>query len=188
MFHLFARRERLDGPFIAGVARALPLDHRSSLMLFSYQLRDALFIAVAISLAGPFLSLLICSLVSRSCTTEKPVINPFLFASDLREGMRTTVVCSVLSGQTPLTFSWLKDGRPLHLALPDADAQRFDEFTSRYSCGSKPPLISCVPISLTLRAVERRHAGNYTCRVSHATNPNVSAAFTAPMVVLGALL
>jgi len=39
---------------------------------------------------------------------EKAVINPFLFGADLREGMRATVVCSILSGELPIQISWYK--------------------------------------------------------------------------------
>lgn len=134
------RVETRKSPFIAHcLSRQATIDHL--LMLFTLRAPLMLFL-LRFPYSSVYPSLLpILSLVSRfstfACvhplvTAEKPVINPFLFASDLREGMRTTVVCSVLSGEPPLTFAWIKDGRPLHLAHPDADAQRYGEFTSRY--------------------------------------------------------
>lgn len=100
---------------------------------------------------------------------EKPVINPFLFGPDLREGMRTTVVCSVLSGETPLAISWFKDGRPLQSVHADAEMVRLGDFTA----------------SLKLKNIQRKHAGNYTCKASHANIPHVYSTYTALMQVQG---
>lgn len=76
---------------------------------------DALFIATTLSLLP-----------------ARPVINPFLFG-ELREGMRTTVVCSVLSGEQsePLDISWFKDSQPLKIVHPEAELLRMGLYISR---------------------------------------------------------
>ncbi|KAG8182729.1 hypothetical protein JTE90_026180 [Oedothorax gibbosus] len=40
-------------------------------------------------------------------------IKPFHFPDNLREGMRTVVVCVIAVGDPPFDFEWSKDGRPL---------------------------------------------------------------------------
>ncbi|XP_067138886.1 cell adhesion molecule Dscam1-like isoform X1 [Centruroides vittatus] len=96
--------------------------------------------------------------------TERPVINPFLFGDDLREGMRTMVVCSVLTGEPPITIEWFKDNHPLSPANWDIQLASLGEFTS----------------SLTIANVTRHHAGNYTCR---ATSGTARTSYTTYMAV-----
>ncbi|XP_075732227.1 cell adhesion molecule Dscam1-like isoform X2 [Rhipicephalus microplus] len=94
----------------------------------------------------------------------RPVINPFLFMKNLQEGMRTTVVCSVLSGESPMDIDWLKDGAPLSDIHPEAKITRLGDFAS----------------SLTMDNVTRRHSGNYSCKV---TSGIATANYTARMDV-----
>jgi len=42
-----------------------------------------------------------------------PKITPFSFARDLNVGDRTSVQCVVVTGDLPLTFTWLKDNVPI---------------------------------------------------------------------------
>ncbi|RWS28626.1 cell adhesion molecule-like protein, partial [Leptotrombidium deliense] len=95
---------------------------------------------------------------------EKPVINPFMFGSDLREGMRTTVVCSVLSGESPISVNWFKNGQLVKHMHPEVEILSLGEFTS----------------TLRFASVQRNHSGNYTCKASSVM---VSSNYTAPMVV-----
>lgn len=44
-------------------------------------------------------------------------MSPFNFPSNLQEGSRAQVTCSVISGDLPIYFSWLKDGEPLPSSL-----------------------------------------------------------------------
>ncbi|KAH7953305.1 hypothetical protein HPB49_007010 [Dermacentor silvarum] len=94
----------------------------------------------------------------------RPVINPFLFMKDVQEGMRTTVVCSVLSGESPMDIDWLKDGAPLSDIHPEAKITRLGDYAS----------------SLTMDNVTRRHSGNYSCK---ATSGIATANYTARMDV-----
>ncbi|XP_077560091.1 cell adhesion molecule Dscam1-like isoform X2 [Haemaphysalis longicornis] len=95
---------------------------------------------------------------------ERPVINPFLFIKNLQEGMRTTVVCSVLSGESPMVIDWLKDGAPLSEIHPEAKITHLGDFAS----------------SLTMDNVTRRHSGNYSCK---AASGIATANYTARMDV-----
>lgn len=97
------------------------------------------------------------------------MINPFIFGSDLREGMRTIVVCSVVSGELPLVINWYKDGNDLRSVHPEVEILRLGDFTS----------------SLRISSIARKHTGNYTCKASHAVFPHISTAFTAFMSVSG---
>lgn len=42
-----------------------------------------------------------------------PKITPFGFARDLNVGDRTSIQCVVVTGDLPLTFTWLKDNAPI---------------------------------------------------------------------------
>lgn len=44
-------------------------------------------------------------------------MSPFNFPSNLQEGSRAQVTCTVTSGDLPIYFSWLKDGEPLPSSL-----------------------------------------------------------------------
>ena len=107
--------------------------------------------------------------VTSSVMTEKPVINPFLFGADLREGMRTTVVCSILSGELPILISWFKDGQDLSRVHPEAETLRMGDYTA----------------SLKISNVQRKHSGNYTCKASHANFPHIFSTYTSHMSVSG---
>lgn len=50
----------------------------------------------------------------RIITVQPPVLSPFIFSDDLEEGTRATAVCSVISGDPPITLQWLKDGQPIN--------------------------------------------------------------------------
>lgn len=96
--------------------------------------------------------------------SDKPVINPFLFGGNLREGMRTSVLCSIISGDSPLTITWFKDHELLQNVHPDVEILTLGEFTS----------------TLRIPSVRREHAGNYTCL---AKSFKATTSFSAQMVV-----
>ncbi|KAG8201074.1 hypothetical protein JTE90_002747 [Oedothorax gibbosus] len=92
-----------------------------------------------------------------------PVINPFHFPRNLKEGNRVIIVCSVMDGDPPISLSWYKDGRPF---MDDGNmmVESSNEFMS----------------TLYVKRVTYENNGNYTCL---ATNRAESVNFTAPMVV-----
>lgn len=94
-----------------------------------------------------------------------PEIMPFHFSSNLKEGGITNIVCSVTSGDLPITFTWRKDGKPLPHD-PDIREQQLVEMVS----------------TLRINNLAAKHSGHYTCI---ATNPASSANFTAELVVRG---
>lgn len=79
-----------------------------------------------------------------------PRIDNFTFAPNLEEGMRSVVVCAVISGDSPIHIHWLKDGQPL-TSSGDRKIEMVNEFTS----------------SITFTALKRRHVGRYTCIASN---------------------
>lgn len=97
-----------------------------------------------------------------------PVLSPFLFSDALEEGTRATAICSVISGDPPITLQWLKDGQPLLTGStrvdPHIQVLNIKEFIS----------------SLIITNITRRHRGVYTCL---ATTPNTSTNCTARMEV-----
>ncbi|XP_015790399.1 Down syndrome cell adhesion molecule-like protein Dscam2 isoform X2 [Tetranychus urticae] len=101
---------------------------------------------------------------------EKPSINPFIFGSDLREGMRTTVVCSIGLGEPPFRITWLKDGIPIDHGNPDLRVEALGDFTS----------------SLKITDIRRKHSGNYTCKAASARAPDIYSTFTAQLIVQAA--
>ncbi|KAI5631682.1 immunoglobulin domain-containing protein [Phthorimaea operculella] len=91
-----------------------------------------------------------------------PKISPFVFSSELSEGNSVRVICSVSSGDSPFSFSWLKDGAPL---TPDLQIEEtsLDDFSL-----------------LKFGRLSERHSGAYTCRV---TNSAASVDYTATLHV-----
>lgn len=101
--------------------------------------------------------------------TEKPSINPFLFGSELSEGKRTTVVCSVVSGEPPFRINWLKEDIPIEHTDLDVQIESLSDFTS----------------SLKFLNLTRKHSGNYTCKVSSTQASNIYSIYTAQLIVQG---
>ncbi|CAN7984994.1 unnamed protein product, partial [Ixodes hexagonus] len=93
-----------------------------------------------------------------------PVVGPFSFPANLREGMRAIVTCSVLEGDSPVRIRWLKDRGPLAPNGADVKVESSNEFSS----------------TLFIKQVNYKNRGEYTCV---ASNSAASANYTANMVV-----
>ncbi|GLG93723.1 Tyrosine-protein phosphatase Lar, partial [Gryllus bimaculatus] len=110
-----------------------------------------------------------------------PKITPFSFARDLNVGDRTSVQCVVVTGDLPLSFTWLKDnqGSPTstsistststshshsHIPPMDINIRQYDDFTS----------------ALTIGSITWAHSGNYTC---HVANDAATVTHTAQLQV-----
>lgn len=76
-------------------------------------------------------------------------------------------MCTTSSGETPVSFSWLKDGQPI--GQPLAQARRITIKSDQDSS------------TLKISSVRLDHAGNYTCM---AKNRFGSQLHTAQLVVL----
>ncbi|XP_047351251.1 Down syndrome cell adhesion molecule-like protein Dscam2 isoform X6 [Vespa velutina] len=98
----------------------------------------------------------------RLTVSSPPVMSPFNFPSNLQEGSRAQVTCSVISGDLPIYFSWLKDGEPLPSSL--RIEERGAEFFSL----------------LVFKELSSRHSGKYTCV---ATNNAAKVNHTAELLV-----
>nr|CAD7425866.1 unnamed protein product [Timema monikensis] len=95
---------------------------------------------------------------------KPPEIAPFQFPSNLQEGMRAQVSCSIISGDFPISITWRKDAGPLP---QDADVhEQQHQFVSNLLFGN----------------LAARHSGHYTCIASNAA---AVANFTARLVVMG---
>lgn len=94
-----------------------------------------------------------------------PEITPFYF-SELTEGSRVQVACTVHQGDLPLNLTWLKDGGPVHGGSGAAAVTPFNAYST----------------ILTVNNVSRSDTGDYTCV---AANPVHSAAYTAHLNVNG---
>lgn len=82
--------------------------------------------------------------------------------------MRTSVLCSVISGESPLTISWYKNSQQLESVHSDVEILSLGEFTS----------------NLKISSVRREHAGNYTCQAKSNIKAT-STSYSAEMVVQG---
>jgi cell adhesion molecule, putative (fragment) len=89
-----------------------------------------------------------------------------MFGNDLREGMRATVICSILSGDSPLSLVWYKGHQLAKTVHPEIEILSFGEFTSTFQ----------------IKNVKRSHSGNYTCT---ASTDKVSVNYTTEMIVQG---
>lgn len=99
---------------------------------------------------------------------QAPTITPFAFNQNVQENQRSSVLCTISSGDLPVTISWLKDGQLLTPNLlqakkiiikPDSDQS-----------------------TLKFNPVRLDHAGNYTCV---AKNRAGVQAYSAQLIVHG---
>ncbi|XP_075546074.1 cell adhesion molecule Dscam1-like [Dermacentor variabilis] len=93
-----------------------------------------------------------------------PVVGPFSFPANLKEGMRAIVTCSVLEGDSPVRIRWLKDGAPVAPDGRNVKVESSNEFSS----------------TLFIKQVGYRHRGEYTCV---ASNLAAFANYSSNMVV-----
>ncbi|CAH1394253.1 unnamed protein product [Nezara viridula] len=93
---------------------------------------------------------------------KPPEIQEFHFPSNLQEGNRAHVSCTVISGDLPIKINWLKDGNP----LPNEPAVQVQhhQFVS----------------ALLFSNLAAHHSGFYTCV---AKNGAAQANFTSKLVV-----
>ena len=80
--------------------------------------------------------------------------------------MRTSVLCSVISGESPLTIVWFKDRELLQNKHADIEVLALGEFTS----------------ALRIPSLKSEHSGNYTCQ---AKSFRSTSSFSAEMLVQG---
>lgn len=73
--------------------------------------------------------------------------------------MRVSVQCSVLNGNPPFQFTWMKDGKALSESS-DVSIRKFDDFT----------------LNLVLTKIDADSNGNYTCSVSNVAGSDEKSA------------
>ncbi|KAJ2944823.1 hypothetical protein O0L34_g1715 [Tuta absoluta] len=76
---------------------------------------------------------------------EPPTLEEILLPSDLQEGQIVQIHCNLKSGDSPVYYSWLKDGRkiPTHLKIAERSLEVFSV--------------------LIIKNVSLEHCGTYTC-------------------------
>lgn len=80
-----------------------------------------------------------------------PQIEPFSFnPNGMNGGGTVKMMCSIIAGDLPIKFSWLKNGKTL-TSEKDHKTQQLDDSTS---------ILSLTNLSLN-------HSGNYTCLASN---------------------
>lgn len=99
-----------------------------------------------------------------STLSESPRLNKLSIPEQLSIESRAKILCVVSSGDQPIEFQWVKDGRP----FSSGRIEQLDEWTS----------------SLTLYPLSLDHIGNYTCVASNHAGTNQ---VTAPLFVTGIL-
>ncbi|KAG8173214.1 hypothetical protein JTE90_023107 [Oedothorax gibbosus] len=98
-----------------------------------------------------FLFVVILLIIEASSTANNPpILAPFSFPPALKEGERGSATCTIRSGDTPLEFTWLKDGQDVR----DIEGVRI-----------KSDLDSSF---LIIPFVTSKSSGNYTCIVKNA--------------------
>lgn len=119
-----------------------------------------------------------------------PLISPFSVPTNVREGMRLTFTCSVLEGDPPFTFAWLKDG--------SQDLVSEESSNDQSSGGSSAGVTSVSTVSTRIRisssndfsstlsftSLSYQDNGNWTCVVRNQAN-GLSANYTVNMSVKG---
>ncbi|KAM7308573.1 hypothetical protein ISCGN_012207 [Ixodes scapularis] len=95
---------------------------------------------------------------------EKVQVAPFYFPEKTVVGDTIKIICYTNTEQTPLSFTWMKDSKPLRVG----DTVRIK---------TQPDLSA-----ITLGPATASHSGNYTCRASTAKS---SSAYSAQLNVFG---
>lgn len=80
---------------------------------------------------------------------QAPTITPFAFNLNVQEGQRSSVLCTVSSGELPVSISWLKDGQLLTPNVAQARKIIIKPDTDQST--------------LKFNSVRLDQAGNYTC-------------------------
>ena len=75
-----------------------------------------------------------------------------MFPNNLEEGMRISIVCSVISGDSPIVIKWFKDGQLIDSSLH-----------SHYQIANINEYVS----SLVMNKIDKYYSGNYTCQSSN---------------------
>lgn len=86
---------------------------------------------------------------------EIPHIGPIKIPDDLIEGQRLMILCSVMRGTPPISFSWRKNSNPL-VSSTDVKIIHLDEFQEQ----------------LQILSLGFNHVANYTCQAKNAFGSN----------------
>ncbi|XP_022242324.1 Down syndrome cell adhesion molecule homolog [Limulus polyphemus] len=103
------------------------------------------------------------TLVVKDIERVRPVIDPFSFPASVHQGQRFTAICTVIKGDSPVRFTWLKDKHRLEDYL-DIRVVGVGEFSS----------------TLIFNSLRPEHHGNYTCIASNLAG---SVSHTAKMII-----
>lgn len=95
---------------------------------------------------------------------DEPVVAPFVFPPALKEGERGSAICTIKSGERPLSFQWLKDGTEIE----ESDNVKIQTIMDSSF--------------LVIESVNSLSTGNYTCIIK---NNFGSDRFTAALIVSG---
>ena len=81
--------------------------------------------------------------------------------------MRSVAICAVISGDSPIRISWLKDGVQLFSNAIDTSGVQLDY---------KIEMVNEFTSSITFTALKRKHAGRYTCIASNQASSDLHSA------------
>lgn len=76
--------------------------------------------------------------------SESPKLSPVKIVEELTEGQRLSIVCSVVTGATPISFIWHKDGATTLQSDIKVETKEFRSI-------------------LEVESLSAKHNGNYTC-------------------------
>ncbi|XP_042142836.1 Down syndrome cell adhesion molecule homolog isoform X4 [Ixodes scapularis] len=102
-------------------------------------------------------------IMSEASTLEPPRIQPFSFPKNPPPKKKVVVSCVAVEGDEPLSFTWLKGGRPV------TTGQRI-----------AVSVLSANIVSLTIPEVTAEDIGNYTCIVSNKAGKD---SFTSSLII-----
>ncbi|XP_076306893.1 cell adhesion molecule Dscam1-like isoform X4 [Tachypleus tridentatus] len=94
---------------------------------------------------------------------SEPQIQPFQFPPSVLVGDKFSDMCTLKTGNPPVSFYWLKDEKKLSHDITGVEIRNYEDFSM-----------------LVIDKVQLLHAGNYTCVVSNGLGKDT---FTAKLVV-----
>lgn len=119
----------------------------------------------------------------------RPSIEPFSLGKSLREGQRASIMCTISSGDLPITISWFRNDQPITSDNTGATSGDNDEqITIEQQAalrGVRVSRVSDYSSTLLFESLLSEHTANYTCV---ARNDAGQVSHQAPMVVQGELI
>ncbi|GFY66508.1 titin [Trichonephila inaurata madagascariensis] len=151
----------------------------SLLLVPTLKVHEGNYMCIADNGAGPLLKKMITLTVK-----DFPKIQPFQFPQYIQIGYKTSVMCTVMQGVSPLSFVWYKNGRALkETATVNIESNenlstlRFDPVedisVGNYTCVVSNPYGKDNHTAYLSVRVQKSHEGKYSCEADNGVGNSI---------------